>query len=283
MGGGKHRPKKRAGLDVRGYRAVETVPPVNVHMRKAAKSVLPALYVKLLNAFGPQQWWPAQTKFEVMVGAILTQNTNWGNVEKAINNLKSQGPLSPNALKNISLTKLAALIKPAGYFNVKAVRLKNFISFFFSEYNGRLEKMAKEDPQWLRQKLLGVKGIGPETADSILLYALDKPVFVVDAYTKRILYRHNLAGASDDYHSVQETFVRSLKQDVRLFNEYHALIVRLGKDYCKPHPRCQECVLKDFHYSLTEKCSGCHRALPVKEERRPFGKGFLCSRCFENR
>lgn len=248
-------------------------------MVKAIEAALTAMYARLFKAFGPQQWWPAQTQFEVIVGAILTQNTNWGNVKKALDNLKQSKLLSPQALKNISQPKLASLIRPAGYFNVKAKRLKNFISFLFKEYNGRLKKMIQEDEQTLRQKLLNVNGIGPETADSILLYAFSKPVFVVDTYTKRILYRHNLIDEGADYHAVQAMFMESLNHDAKIFNEYHALIVRVGKDYCKPKPLCQKCALKDFRYSLTMKCCICHRALLKKERRSSVQGGYLCCKC----
>ncbi|MBN1870184.1 MAG: endonuclease III domain-containing protein [Candidatus Omnitrophica bacterium] len=248
-------------------------------MSEATKTALMAVYQRLFKAFGPQKWWPAQTRFEVMVGAILTQNTNWGNVEKALNNLKQKRLLSPQALKKVSPKKLALLIRPAGYFNIKTKRLKNFISFMFREYDGDLKKMAREDMAVLRHKLLEVSGIGPETADSILLYALDKPVFVVDAYTKRILYRHNMAQQDADYHAVQDMFMRSLDHDVSLFNEYHALIVRLGKDFCKSNPLCPQCPLNSFHYSLVHKCSRCHRALPSKRDRISAKAGYLCCEC----
>ena len=252
-------------------------------MGRPSKAVLRALYARLFRAFGPQQWWPGETPFEVIIGAILTQNTNWGNVEKAIFNLKSKKLLSPRALNKITYAELSALIKPAGYFNVKAKRLKSFIAFLYKEYKGDLTKMAAEDHAQLRKKLLGVNGIGPETADSILLYAFGKPVFVVDAYTKRVLYRHNMAGLKDDYHAIQEKFMKALGADVRTFNEYHALIVRLGKDYCKPNPKCTNCILKDFHYSLAAKCASCHRALPDKRERKRHGGGYLCRFSCQNR
>ena len=251
----------------------------SLQMGRATKKTLEAVYARLLKKFGPQQWWPAETKFEVIVGALLTQNTNWGNVEKALNNLKKNNLLSPQALRKISPRDLSAQIKPSGYFNVKAKRLKNFISFLFTEYNGSLQKASREDYRTLRQKLLRVNGIGPETADSILLYAFDKPVFVVDAYTKRILTRHNIVNSEDDYHDVQKIFMESLKRDVRIFNEYHALIVRLGKDFCKPKPLCEQCLLRDFHYSLTNKCGQCHRALPLKQGRHTAGDGYLCAEC----
>jgi len=248
-------------------------------MGKAQRSTLVLLYRRLLKSFGPQKWWPAKTRFEVIVGAILTQNTNWGNVEKALGNLKSRKLLTPQAFQNISQRKLASLIKPAGYFNVKAKRLKNFISFLFMEYDGHLRKMGKEECSILRRKLLAVNGIGPETADSILLYAFDTPTFVVDAYTKRILYRHNIIDRDEDYHAIQKKFMTLLNHDTQMFNEYHALIVRLGKDYCKPKPLCEQCVLNNFHYSLTEKCVNCHRALPKKFDRKIFRNHFICKSC----
>ncbi|HLF18273.1 MAG TPA: endonuclease III domain-containing protein [Candidatus Omnitrophota bacterium] len=227
------------------------------------KAILSLIYKRLHGSFGPQHWWPATPlkrggearpirktargrpadPIEVMVGAILTQNTNWGNVEKAIANLKRQGICTPAAVKRISYKKLASLIKPAGYFNVKARRLKNFVRFLFKEYKGDIRRMKKDELTVLRPKLLSVNGIGPETADSILLYALDKPTFVVDAYTKRIFSRHHLCSANDTYHQVQELFSKALKPNVKTFNEYHALIVRLGKDFCKPKARCSSCPL----------------------------------------
>lgn len=248
-------------------------------MTKATKATLTAVYERLWAAFGPQKWWPAQTRFEVIVGAILTQNTNWSNVEKALINLKSDKLLSPQALKKISPKKLSLVIRPAGYFNVKARRLKNFISFLFNEYDGHLKRMMKEDCRSLRQKLLHVNGIGPETADSILLYALDKPVFVVDAYTKRMLYRHNMIASDADYGTIQEMFMKALKSDAQMFNEYHALIVRLGKDFCRPKPLCSQCALNNFHYSLTVKCSLCHRALSEREGRHSSKGEYLCREC----
>lgn len=203
------------------------------------------VYQKLYSFFGPQHWWPAKSPFEVMIGAILTQNTNWGNVERAINNLKRRKVLSPRALCGLTHRQLAALIRPAGYYNIKAKRLREFLNFFFKEYGGSAKKMLPVDTRRLRQQLLCVKGIGPETADSILLYALGKPVFVVDAYTKRIFSRHEFFPEGAGYDEVQGLFTRHLKKDVRRFNEYHALIVRLGKDFClKNKPRCATCPLE---------------------------------------
>jgi endonuclease-3 related protein len=202
------------------------------------------IYRRLYHAFGPQRWWPGETPFEIAIGAILTQNTNWGNVEKAIENLKRDKALNVESINNMKTEKLASLIKPAGYFNVKAKRLKAFISFLTNEYHGSLKRMKKEEMQTLRVRLLQVHGVGPETADSILLYALEKPVFVIDAYTKRILSRHILMEYDKSYEEFQKIFHSSLKRDVKLFNEYHALFVRLGKTYCRKKPICKGCPLE---------------------------------------
>jgi len=208
------------------------------------------IYNLLNKSFGPQYWWPGDTPFEVCIGAILTQNTNWKNVEKAITNLKNEHLLSPIALRDTSLSELAGLIRPAGYYNIKARRLKSFISFLFDEHEGSLSKMSKQPLEELRHKLLNVHGIGPETADSILLYACYKPIFVVDAYTKRIFSRHKLCEEDSDYRDIQNLFMKNLPNDVKLFNEYHALIVKLGKDYCKKKPNCLKCPLGGKQWNL---------------------------------
>ncbi|MCX5714282.1 MAG: endonuclease III domain-containing protein [Candidatus Omnitrophica bacterium] len=202
------------------------------------------IYKKLYAEFGPQHWWPAESPFEVMVGAILTQNTNWQNVEKAINNLRAHKVLTPKRLYKTPHRKLASFIRSAGYYNIKAKRLRSLLDFFFKAYNGNIGKMRAASTEDLRQQLLSVNGVGPETADSILLYALDKPVFVVDAYTRRALTRHGLIDQDAPYGKIQDLFMRNLKKDVRLYNEYHALLVKLGKDYClKKKARCQACPL----------------------------------------
>ncbi len=217
------------------------------------KEKLLSVYNLLYKHFGAQHWWPGDTPFEVMVGAILTQNTNWSNVEKAIVNLKKADALDPARIHAMRLPRLAGLIKPSGFFNIKAKRLKAFIAFLFNEYGGDLKKMKRERTDILREKVLAVPGIGPETADSILLYALDKPVFVVDAYTRRIFSRHGVCGARDDYHAVQDIFTRRLEADAGLFNEYHALIVILAKQFCRTNPQCTGCPLntKNFPPVLT--------------------------------
>ena len=209
------------------------------------KKRIEKIYKDLYANFGPQHWWPAKTPFEVIVGAILTQSTSWNNVKKAIANLKKNQLLTKDALYRLSHPRLALLIRSAGYYNIKAKRLKAFLHFFFKDYGGSLRKMSQVDTLVLRKQLLSVNGIGPETADSILLYALDKPVFVVDSYTKRVLSRHRIIREDDDYEQVQNLFMQSLKKDVRLFNEYHALLVKLGKEFClKRRPRCEICPLK---------------------------------------
>lgn len=204
------------------------------------------IYKTLFNAFGPQYWWPGDTPFEVAVGAILTQNTNWGNVEKAINNMKAAGALSARKIHEMPMSRLAALIRPAGYFNVKAKRLKAFINFLMENYQGSIKRMKEEEIHALREKLLSVNGIGPETADSILLYALGKPIFVIDAYTKRVLSKHRIMDHDKSYEDFQALFHSSLERDVKLYNEYHALFVRVGKTFCRPKPQCDECPLDTF-------------------------------------
>ncbi|MBI4712020.1 MAG: endonuclease III domain-containing protein [Planctomycetes bacterium] len=202
------------------------------------------IYTKLLKHFGPQKWWPGETSFEVIIGAILTQNTNWSNVEKAINNLKAEKVLTPECLHKIKTERLAGLIKPAGYFNIKAKRLKSFINWLFENYGGDLDRLFAMDTGTLREALLQVCGIGPETADSIVLYAAGKPSFVVDAYTYRVFSRHKFIPEETDYDEVKAFFEDNLSQDVKLFNEYHALLVRLGKTYCKKtRPLCEQCPL----------------------------------------
>lgn len=233
---------------------------------------LKEIYKRLYAQFGPQHWWPATplrrggearplsrtsrgrpaSRFEVMVGAILTQNTNWGNVEKAIRSLRKAKLLSPQSLKKIPTARLAPLIKSSGYFNIKAQRLKSFVDFLFAEYNGDLKRMSEQPADVLRKQLLQVNGIGPETADSILLYALDKPVFVVDAYTKRFLSRHHWINPQASYDEVQKVFSEQLPAKRALFNEYHALIVRLGKKLCKTHPCCEDCPLNDWPRFFTK-------------------------------
>ncbi len=203
------------------------------------------IYALLHDHFGPQDWWPGDSPFETMIGAVLTQNTNWENVRKAITNLKEADVLSFPALSTLPIAELAQLIKPSGYFNIKAKRLTNLLRMIGEQYEGRLELLLTEELTTARQALLAVNGIGPETADSILLYAADQPIFVIDAYTHRIFSRHHLIPEESDYHSIQEEFHDRLPAQSALFNEYHALIVALGKEHCrKKSPRCERCPLR---------------------------------------
>jgi endonuclease-3 related protein len=211
---------------------------------------LSEIYQLLYDAFGPQHWWPGETPFEIVAGAILTQNTNWANVEKAIANLKCAGYLTPEALNNIDISQLAELIRPAGYYNMKAKRLKNFVNWLFDSYNGELTRLESIYTDQLREELLEIKGIGRETADSILLYALGRPVFVVDAYTARITMRHKLIDPGADYEQLRELFESNLQEDVRLFNEFHALLVRVGKEFCRPKAKCRGCPLEELPHTL---------------------------------
>jgi endonuclease-3 related protein len=211
---------------------------------------LTEIYQLLYDAFGPQHWWPGETPFEIITGAILTQNTSWANVEKAIANLKAAGDLTPDALHRIDVGQLAELIRPAGYFNIKAKRLKNFIDWLFEDYSGELANLRAVGTDRLREELLAIKGIGQETADSILLYALERPVFVVDAYTARITLRHRLIEPGADYEQLRQLFESNLPQDVQLFNEYHALLVRTGKEFCRPKAKCSGCPLEKHPHTL---------------------------------
>jgi endonuclease-3 related protein len=212
------------------------------------KALLMKIYKRLYQAYGPRRWWPGETPFEVMVGAILTQNTSWKNVEKAIQQLKEKKVLDTKGIYQLKKSQLASLIKSSGYYRIKADRLKTFANFLFENYDGNVNRMRKEELKSLRAKLLGVKGIGPETADSILLYGLKKPIFVVDAYTKRVLSRHGIVPERASYEEIQRLFMEHLPPDERLFNEYHALLVHLGKTVCKKILRCDICPLKGIGY-----------------------------------
>jgi len=220
-------------------------------MKTQAQNILLKIYNSLYNYFGPLNWWPGDTPFEIMVGAILTQNTSWSNVEKAINNLKKENLLEPRKLYRINQEELAQLIKPSGYYNIKARRLKNFVNIFVNDFEGSAEKMFSGDIRELRKKLLNLNGIGPETADSILLYAGKKPFFVVDAYTKRIFSRHKLISKDSTYYQIQEFFFKNLDRNVKLFNEFHAQIVMLGKTICtSKNPDCTKCPIA-FLFSIS--------------------------------
>lgn len=201
------------------------------------------MYELLNGYFGDLHWWPAADPFEVMVGAILTQNTAWTNVEKAVKALREKMLLTPVALSGIPEDELARIIRPSGYYHLKAGRLKAFVRFFMEEYSGCVAAMRAEDLPRLRNKLLGVRGVGPETADSILLYACQRPIFVCDAYTKRIFLRHGIIGDDADYSSIQALFMDHLPPDVSLFNQFHAMIVNTGKTFCRKAPQCAGCPL----------------------------------------
>jgi endonuclease-3 related protein len=212
------------------------------------------IYDRLLEYFGPRHWWPAETEFEIIVGAILTQQTSWKNVEKAIKNLKNENLLEPKKLFKLSTSRLETLIKPCGFYKVKTIRLRSFLKFFIENFDGNLEKMFDKNLNELREELLSVHGIGLETCDSILLYAGGKPVFVVDAYTFRLCKRYPIIN-SRDYEEVRNFFEKNLPKDVNLFKEFHALIVELGKNYCKTKPLCEKCPLRE----------GCKHAISVND------------------
>jgi endonuclease-3 related protein len=202
------------------------------------------VYDRLRNHFGPAGWWPGETLFEVCIGAILTQNTSWTNVEKALDVLRRRRLLTFVKLQGLSPSRLAPLIRSSGYYNVKARRVRAFLDFLGREYGGRAENMAGEEARSLRAKLLAVDGIGRETADSIVLYAAGRPVFVVDAYTRRIFARLGLLGGDESYDAIQRFFMDRLPRNTPLYNDFHAQIVRLGKDVCRPRPRCESCPLE---------------------------------------
>ena len=221
---------KAVGLALGG--AKDSVPPLDEYFNS------------LFAALGPQHWWPGKTQFEIIVGAILTQNTSWANVETAISNLRSAGLLSPTAIERVPMPRLESLIRSSGYFRQKARKLKAFCKFLRMEYRGSLKGMFDTPTIRLREKLLGVFGIGPETADSILLYGGDHPVFVVDAYTKRMLLRHGWINEKASYEDVRWMFERQSSGDSRRFNEFHALIVNAGKNFCrKQEALCGRCPL----------------------------------------
>ncbi len=217
---------------------------------KTTREQLLEIYQLLFDSFGPQHWWPGETPFEIAVGAVLTQNTSWMNVEKAIANLKAAGRFDPSALHELDIEGLETLIRPAGYFRVKAKRLRNFTTWLCDHHRGDLQNLEGIGTSQLREELLGISGIGPETADSILLYALGRPVFVVDAYTARVMVRHGRIGPDLDYRQLQDLFQSNLEPDVALFNEFHALLVRAGKDYCKPRPKCPGCPLNPLPHTM---------------------------------
>ncbi len=204
-------------------------------------------YNAMFERLGPSYWWPGETALEICIGAILTQNTNWKNVERAIWNLKTNNLLDAEKLFFLQEKKLAELIRPAGYFRIKTQRIKNFLKFLFDEVSFDVERLKELELDELRKKLLSVKGIGPETADSIILYALDMPSFVVDAYTARIFQRHGLVSDDITYEGLRSFFMNNLPVNVELYKEYHALVVRVGKNWCgKKITKCENCPLSSF-------------------------------------
>lgn len=210
------------------------------------------IYDLLLARYGRQGWWPGSGCFETIVGAILTQNTNWANVDKALNKLKAAGALDADKLHHMDQDTLAELIRPAGYYNIKAGRLKNFLTWLYDNYDGNLEAISGMSVYSLREELLSVKGIGKETADSILLYGFNKPVFVVDTYTARVMIRHGLIDHEADYEQLRDLFESSLPADTKLYNEFHALIVQTGKNHCKPKPKCAGCPLESLPHETQQ-------------------------------
>jgi endonuclease-3 related protein len=210
---------------------------------KKIGEILRDIYRRLLTRYGPQHWWPAREPFEVIIGAILTQSTAWTNVEKAITNLRTAGKLKPEGLRQLSDKELADLIRPCGYYNVKARRLKALLKWLYEYCHDGLDRLFQSDIEDLRERLLDIHGIGEETADTIILYAGNKPVFVIDAYTRRIIDRLGLKPSSHSYEDYQRLFKRSLPADTQLFNEYHALLVRHAKEVCRQKPLCRYCCL----------------------------------------
>jgi endonuclease-3 related protein len=216
-----------------------TIPAPKRFMHPTLKEVLDRLYA----TYGPRHWWPGESPFEILIGAVLVQNTSWQNVETAIDRLRRDDLLEPYALYSVPLEELEELIRPAGHFRVKARRLRSLLEFLVERYDGSLKAMFQTGQAELREALLQVKGIGPETADSILLYAGGLPAFVVDAYTHRVLARHGWIGFDADYYEIQDHFFSGLPQDAALYNEYHALLVEVGKRHCRKQPRCGGCPL----------------------------------------
>ena len=230
--------------------AMANLRQMSYHSRKSnaqpRSQQLIEVYRLLFAHYGPQHWWPADTPFEVVVGAILTQSAAWGNVEKAIANLKKAGALNPVSLRQLPTDELAVLVRPSGYYNAKALKLKSFVERLGEAYHDSLEELFALDMPQLRNELLSIHGIGPETADSIILYAAHRPIFVIDAYTRRIIGKLGLSPSRDDYTAFQALFMENLPADEKLFNEYHALFVRHGKEACKKKPICDPCCLKDL-------------------------------------
>ena len=209
----------------------------------ATRKTISMVYGLLLNTYGPQNWWPGDTPFEIMIGAILTQSTSWQNVEKAIHNLRSANALSPDSIRKLTDDNLASLIYPSGYYNAKTKKLKALAKFIGENFDDDIEAMANEPQHSIREALMKVHGIGDETADSIILYAIGLPAFVIDTYTKRIFDRLHLSPPENRYSNYRNLFTQNLPKNPKLFNEYHALIVRHGRETCKKTPVCERCCL----------------------------------------
>jgi endonuclease-3 related protein len=220
--------------------------------RQSKKPSLLAIYQLLYGQYGPQHWWPAETPLEMIIGAILTQSAAWINVEKAIGNLKANGSLSVEWLRSLPRDELARLIRPSGYYNVKARKIRAFVDWLAAEYGGDLDALFALDGPELRNELLSVHGVGEETADSIILYAARQPIFVIDAYTRRIVTRLGLASQKETYAAFQALFMDNLPHDKALFNEYHALLVQHGKTVCRKRPLCADCCLRNLCPSSNE-------------------------------
>jgi len=216
------------------------------------KKDLLKIYQCLYRHYGNRNWWPADSPFEVIIGAILTQNVSWPNAKKAINNLKSKNLLDAQRLNKSDATEIAPLIISSRYYNMKAQKIKNFLDFFFEDYNGDLISMSNDEMIPLRKKLLKIKGLGEETVDSILLYACGKPIFVVDAYTKRIFSRYGFVDENARYRDVQSFFMDNLPEDIELYNDFHAQVVHLGNLICKRQPECDKCPIKKINNKI--KC-----------------------------
>jgi len=229
----------------RGDSPTDVRVPQWITSQQSTSRMLINIYHQLMAHYGTQHWWPAREPFEVIVGAILTQSAAWTNVAKAIANLKSANAMSPVALRQLPLSELATLIHPCGYYNAKALKLKSLVNWLGENYNDDLDKLFASDIDHLRQQLLSIHGIGEETADSIILYAAHKPIFVIDAYTRRIISRIGLA-SDNSYTTYQALFMDNLPTDVKLFNEYHALLVCLAKNVCRKRPLCQQCCLNNL-------------------------------------
>lgn len=240
-----------AGVKVRNGIS-QLAAPVEIGQPQSLRGYYDALFA----AHGPQHWWPGRTRFEIIVGAILTQNTSWKNVERAISNLRRAKLLSPSAIRNVSPVELAKALRPSGYYRQKSKTLRTFVEFLYDHHGGSLSRLFRTSTEVLRQQLLRLRGIGPETADSILLYAGKHAVFVVDAYTRRMFERHGLIVPTSTYEEIRTKFESALSGNQKIFNEFHALIVHTGKHFCrKTDPACSVCPLKSFLPSASKLLS----------------------------